>query len=154
MAIYNYRPRFTSGTLLIEGYNIPAAGLNFNAPNPTLEKYVRIQLDRYVDSSLDNFPSDDIPPATPITLPPDTVTPFFGSIVSGAWIKVTNLVRLRITGTGTITIDLKDSLGNITITAETIVASNETDRIEYPFIGNDTIYIRVNITGSATAEII
>jgi hypothetical protein len=78
-----------------------------------------------------------------------------GPLTSGVWRSTTGLPRLRLTGTGTVAIDARDSLG--TVTADVVgpyTLTGETNRIEFPFFGSTTIEIRATITGSATAEII
>lgn len=77
-----------------------------------------------------------------------------GELTSGTWMQVPSIFRLRLTGTGTVTVDAKDSLGNITTGVESYAPSGATDEIQYPFLGDDAVSIRVTLTGSATAEVI
>ena len=79
---------------------------------------------------------------------------FFGALVSGVWFKVPSIFRLRLTGTGTVVLDSKDSLGTITTSVASYSPSAATDQIEFPYAGEDAVMIRVTLTGSATAEVI
>lgn len=79
----------------------------------------------------------------------------YGPVTSGAWMKVPSLFRLRITGTGTLQMDSKDSQGNITLaTFPPTSYTSETDKIEFPYAGDDAVTIRVTLTGTLTCEVI
>lgn len=75
-------------------------------------------------------------------------------LVNGFWTKTPSIFRLRLTGTGTVTIDARDSLGNITAGVASYTVSGATDQIEYPYAGEDAVAIRATLTGTATAEVI
>jgi hypothetical protein len=77
-----------------------------------------------------------------------------GSMTSGSWMKVPSIFRLRLTGTGTCTLDARDSLGNITPGIASYTASNATDQIEFPYAGNNAVEIRATLTGTCKAEVI
>lgn len=79
---------------------------------------------------------------------------FYGSMVSGSWMKCPSIFRLRLTGTGTVTIDAKDSLGNITAGVASYTVSGATDQIEFPYAGDNAVAIRAVLTGDATCEVI
>lgn len=74
--------------------------------------------------------------------------------LDGNWMRVPTIFRLRLTGTGTVTIDAKDGLGNITESVAVYTPSSATDQIEYLYPGEDTVYIRAIIEGSAGVEVI
>lgn len=79
----------------------------------------------------------------------------YGPVTSGAWMKVPSLFRLRITGTGTLQMDSKDSQGNITLATFPLTSyTSETDKIEFPYAGDDAVTIRVTLTGTLTCEVI
>lgn len=78
----------------------------------------------------------------------------FGQMVSGVWMKVPSIFRLRLTGTGAVTIDSKDSLGNITTGVASYTVTGATDQIEFPYAGDKAVAIRATLTGTATAEVI
>lgn len=91
------------------------------------------------------------------TVPVDPVSgePYLrGQPTSGAWMTVPSIFRLRLTGTGTVTIDSKDSLGNITTSVASYTVSGATDQIEFPYAGDNAVAIRATLTGTATAEVI
>lgn len=77
-----------------------------------------------------------------------------GAMVSGAWFSTPSVFRLRITGTGSVTIDSRDSLGNITLAVASYTATSATDQIEFPYAGNNAVAIRATLTGTATVEVI
>ena len=72
----------------------------------------------------------------------------------GEWIHLPAMSRLRLTGTGSCTIDARDSLGTISLAVESFVAVDATDQIEFPFPGNNAREVRFNFTGSCKGEII
>ena len=79
----------------------------------------------------------------------------YGPVTSGTWMKVPSLFRLRITGTGTLQMDSKDSLGNITLATFPLTSyTGATDTIEFPYAGDDAVTIRVTLTGTLTCEVI
>ena len=77
-----------------------------------------------------------------------------GAPSSGAWMTIPSIFRLRLTGTGTVTIDAKDSLGNITLAVASYTVSGATDQIEFPYAGDNAVAIRATLTGDATCEVI
>lgn len=77
-----------------------------------------------------------------------------GAMVSGTWFSTPSVFRLRITGTGTVTIDAKDALGNITLAVATYTATSATDQIEFPYAGDNAIAVRATLTGTTTVEVI
>lgn len=79
---------------------------------------------------------------------------FYGQLISNVWMKIPSIFRLRMTGTGTVSIDAKDSLGNITASVASYTVSAATNQIEFPYAGDDAVAIRATITGTCTVEII
>lgn len=77
-----------------------------------------------------------------------------GPLTTAVWFKVPSIFRLRFTGTGTATIDAKDSLGNISTSVATYTLASATDQIEYPYLGEYAVMIRATLTGNVTAEVI
>lgn len=84
----------------------------------------------------------------------DSAVAVRGHMSSGAWFIPPSVFRLRITGTGTVTIDSRDSLGNITLAVASYTATSATDQIEFPYAGDNAVAIRATLTGTATAEVI
>lgn len=78
-----------------------------------------------------------------------------GACISGEWRFALSLFRLRITGTGTVTMDSRDSLGNITLNSSgPYTATAATDQIEFPYAGDDAREIRLTFPATATVEVI
>ena len=77
-----------------------------------------------------------------------------GPMVAATWMTIPSIFRLRITGTGTVTIDARDSLGNITLAVHVAVATAATDQIEFPYAGDDAVQIRATLGGTTTCEVI
>lgn len=76
-------------------------------------------------------------------------------ILPGDWIAVPSIFRLRIAGTGTLQMDSKDALGNVTLARFPLTSyTGETDKIEFPYAGDDAVAIRVTLTGTLTCEVI
>lgn len=70
------------------------------------------------------------------------------------WLDVPSIFRVRVTGSGTVRMDARDSLGNITLSVDTFSASGAADQIEFPYAGDNVIQVRFVSTGTATAEVI
>lgn len=77
-----------------------------------------------------------------------------GALVSGDWVTVPSIFRLRLTGTGTAVMDSRDSLGVVTPAVASYTVSGATDQIEFPYAGDNAVAIRVTLTGTAAAEVI
>src|SRR5688500_9571471 len=75
-------------------------------------------------------------------------------LVSDEWKKVPSLIRLRLTGTGTCVVSSKNALDVISPGLYTYSINGATNQIEYPYLGDEAIYIRVTLTGSCTAEVL
>lgn len=89
---------------------------------------------------------------------PGDMTPILtvdnGNLVGGEWKNVPSMFRLQMTGTGTVTLDSKDALGNITLGVYTATLSGATNEIGFPYAGDAAIYVRATLTGTATAKVI
>lgn len=79
--------------------------------------------------------------ATRFTLPGNT------------WIPAPSICRLRLVGTGTLSIDSRDAEGNVTTAAFTATAMAATDQIEFPYFGDDAVDIKATITGLTSVEV-
>lgn len=77
-----------------------------------------------------------------------------GALVSGDWVTVPSIFRLRFTGTGTAIMDSRDSLGVVTSAVESYTLTSATDQIEFPYAGDNAVAIRVTLTGDVTCEVI
>lgn len=76
-----------------------------------------------------------------------------GPMISGVWFSSPSVFRLRITGTGTVQLDSRNSAGIVTAVA-TYTVSGATDQIEFPYAGDNAVAIRATLTGTTTAEVI
>ncbi|MCA9280385.1 MAG: hypothetical protein KDA34_14950 [Phycisphaerales bacterium] len=77
-----------------------------------------------------------------------------GALTSGEWVTIPTVFRLRLTGTGTVVMDARDSLGVETAAVESFIIEGATDQIEFPYAGDNAVAIRITVTGTATAEVI
>ena len=76
-----------------------------------------------------------------------------GPMVSGAWFTSPSVFRLRLTGTGAVQFDSRDSAGTVTAVA-TYTLAGATDQIEFPYAGDNAVAIRATLTGTTTVEVI
>ena len=74
--------------------------------------------------------------------------------LDGSWKRVPSIFRLRLTGTGTIQIDARNSLGTITESVASYNVSGATDQIEFPYAGDDAVEIRAITAGAVSVEVI
>ena len=75
--------------------------------------------------------------------------------LGGSWLPVPTVFRLRIAGTGSLQMDSRDSLGGVTLAAFPLTTyAGETDKIEFPYAGDDAVAIRLTTTGTLTCEVI
>jgi hypothetical protein len=81
-------------------------------------------------------------------------TTWTGTSYSGEWISAPSLFRLRLIGTGTVTVDARNRLGTVTTAAETYAISGATNQIEFPFLGNDAAEMRVNYPNTVNVEVL
>ena len=81
-------------------------------------------------------------------------TTWNGVSFSGEWISAPSIFRLRLVGTGTITVDSRDRLGAITTAVETYTISGATNQIEFPWLGDGAVEMRVTYPASATVEVL
>lgn len=77
-----------------------------------------------------------------------------GAVLSGEWMTPPSIFRLRLTGTGTVVMDARDSLGVETLAVASYSVSGATDQIEFPYAGDNAVAIRITLTGTAAAEVI
>lgn len=76
-----------------------------------------------------------------------------GPIASGEWVSPPSVFRLRLVGTGTLTLDARNRLGAVTTAVFTASATGATNQIEYPYAGDDASAIRATLTGSLICEV-
>ena len=78
----------------------------------------------------------------------------YGQMVSGAWMKVPTVFRLRLTGTGTVTVNSVDSLGVQTAAVASYTVSGVTGQIEFPYPGDDSAAIQAVFDPTLTVEVL
>ena len=79
---------------------------------------------------------------------------FQGRLVPGLWRTVLPFARLRLSGTGTITIDARDTSGAVMTAVWSTTLSGSNGTIFYPFFAASAVAIRAAVTGNVYAEII
>lgn len=103
------------------------------------------------DANINNINAELVAATASIT----TINSALSSLlVSGEWKKVPSMMRLRLTGTGTCTVDSKNALDTISSDLFVYTATGATNQIEFPYLGDDATHIRVTLTGDVTAEVI
>ena len=75
-------------------------------------------------------------------------------LASGQWYAAWPMLRLRLVGTGLVTVDARDRLGNIEPAVASYTAAAATNQIEYPYLGDTAVDLRVTITGSLVVEML
>lgn len=76
-----------------------------------------------------------------------------GPMASGLWYSCPSIFRLRLTGTGTVQFDSRDTAGTVTAVA-TYTISGATDQIEFPYAGDNAVAVRATFTGDITVEVL
>ena len=76
-----------------------------------------------------------------------------GPMTSGVWFTSPSVFRLRLTGTGSVQFDSRDSAGTITAVAA-YALSGATDQIEFPYAGDNAVAIRATFNGDITVEVL
>lgn len=79
---------------------------------------------------------------------------FQGRLVPGWWKTITGVPRLRLSGTGTVSIDVRDYAGTVTTNFWSSTLTSATGQIVENFIEADTVAVRITATGNLIAEII
>jgi hypothetical protein len=76
-----------------------------------------------------------------------------GPLVPGVWRPVTGINRLRLNGTGTVTIEARDAAGNPAAPPWSRTITNAVDLTRYAFFGAAAVAVCATTTGNAYAEI-
>lgn len=77
-----------------------------------------------------------------------------GYLSSGSWQKVRGFWSIRITGSGTCVVDIKDDAGNVVEAVDTFTAIGLKNHIESPSADDKTAFARFTLTGSCAVEVI
>lgn len=78
----------------------------------------------------------------------------FQQIESGVWYGLPAMFRLRLMGSGTITMDARNRLGVETLAVQTFSAVNAADQIEFPYLGDDTVQFRSSFPTTLAVEVL
>jgi hypothetical protein len=76
------------------------------------------------------------------------------ALVSAAWANVPSLSRLRVVGTGPLSIDSRDRAGNVTTAVFAGSYSATAETIEFPYYGDSAVQIRATFPSNLTVEVI
>ncbi len=77
-----------------------------------------------------------------------------GANLSGAWQRVPSIFRLRLVGTGMVSIDSRTSAGVEKMYVAQYAVTAATDQVEYPYLGEAAVEMRVTATGDVAWEVI
>ncbi len=80
--------------------------------------------------------------------------PWAGNVSSGAWVRPASVFRLRLIGTGAVTIDSRDALGVVSSAVATFTAAAATNQIEFPYLGDGAIEMRATFPSTMTVEVL
>ncbi|MGH6746385.1 right-handed parallel beta-helix repeat-containing protein [Novosphingobium sp.] len=72
-------------------------------------------------------------------------------VALGEWCRPVTLQRLRLTGTGTVTIDTRNALGVTSLAVVTYVANGANNQVEFPTFPDDAVEVRVRASGAVSA---
>ena len=76
-----------------------------------------------------------------------------GSDLSATWVQVGHLLRLRLTGNGTVRLDSRNGSGTETLGVVAYTVAG-VEIIKFPFLGIDAVEMRVTRTGTANCEVL
>lgn len=75
-------------------------------------------------------------------------------ITAGVWYPVPTVFRLRIAGSGTITLDSRTASGVETSSVVSYSGTNDDNQIEFPYLGDDVTHVRASFPSTLFAEIL
>ena len=76
------------------------------------------------------------------------------ALESGVWVLAPSLFRLRLVGSGSIVIDARSALGVVTAAIASYSASNATDQIKFPYLGDAAVALRATFPNTMTVEVL
>ena len=77
-----------------------------------------------------------------------------GNVVNGIWYPVPTIFRLNMSGTGILTMDSKDTLGNISRSVYKTALDMAHNQIGYPYAGAGAVAVRFNTSSTTTVQVI
>lgn len=89
---------------------------------------------------------------TPLSQAEQTIAP--RALFSGQWTAVPSLSRLRVVGTGALSIDSRSRAGVVSTAAFSGSYSSTPETIEFPYYGDAAVEIRATFPATLTVEVI
>lgn len=80
--------------------------------------------------------------------------PSVGKMTSGSWFPVEPVVRIRVSGTGALTVDSKDRSGNVESNIFNSSYTSVDEAIEFIYPGDSGVYLRATFPSTLTVEVI
>ncbi len=78
----------------------------------------------------------------------------YAQVISGQWTGSPVMFKLRLMGSGTVSLDARDRLGAETIGVQVFSAINATNQIEFPYMGDDAVFFRANFPNTLAVEVL
>lgn len=75
-------------------------------------------------------------------------------LVNGEWAAIPSISRLRVVGTGVLSIDSRSRAGVVSTAVFTGNYSNTPETIEFPYYGDAAVEIRATFPATLTVEVI
>lgn len=75
-------------------------------------------------------------------------------LISGVWAHAPSVFRLLLVGSGVAIVDARDVLGNVDAAVATFTANDATNQIEFPYLGDDAVELRVTFPSTLTVEVL
>lgn len=76
------------------------------------------------------------------------------NLAPGQWQSIPSISRLRVVGTGSLSIDSRDRAGTVTTAVFTGSYASATGTIEFPYYGDAAVQIRATFPATLTVEVI
>lgn len=77
-----------------------------------------------------------------------------GMAVSGAWMRPVVPFRIRVLGTGSVTMDARDSAGTVTTGVFQDAYATQTDAVVWPYPGDTARQVRFTFPSTMTIEVL
>jgi hypothetical protein len=77
-----------------------------------------------------------------------------GMAASGAWMRPAVPFRVRVLGTGSLTMDARDSAGTVTAAVFQDAYATQTDAVIWPYPGDSARQVRFNFPSTLTIEVL
>jgi hypothetical protein len=77
-----------------------------------------------------------------------------GLAVAGAWMRPSIPLRIRIVGTGTLSMDARDAAGTVTLAVFSVSYAMAADAVEWPYPGDTARQVRFIFPPTMTVEVL